>query len=74
MHPGTCKKTLSFLCSFLSFTFLRLVQLFDSSQNSSTLTAFLHYFVAGIEFESLTHKTTESIKSSWDSGLGIDFN
>lgn len=22
----------------------------------------------------LTHKPTESIKSSWDSGLGIDFN
>lgn len=38
------------------------------------LTTFLHYSIAGAEFESLTHKTTESIKSSRDSGLGIDFN
>lgn len=27
-----------------------------------------------MESESLTHETTKSIKSSWDSGLGIDFN
>lgn len=40
----------------------------------SLLTTFLHYFVAGINLESLTHKTTESVKSSWDSGLGIDFD
>lgn len=50
-------------CSFLIFHTTLLL-----------LTTTLHNSVASTKHESLTHKTTESIKRSWDPGLRINFN
>lgn len=65
---------ISLLFSHFFFFFLSQCSFLIFHTTLLLLTTTLHNSVASTKHESLTHKTTESIKRSWDPGLRINFN